>query len=105
MIEIIDRLLGAEAQAEAIVDEANQRKEALIKEAQDRAVLMEQQFEAGLDDLRSPYLREAEARASDAMAELGRKYTERQHMLRELAAEHESEAVDAAVALILDPLH
>jgi vacuolar-type H+-ATPase subunit H len=105
MKEVIDRLLDAEAQAEAIVDEANRRKEVLIKEAQEKADLMEQQFEANRDHLRAPYLKEAEARANDAVAELNRKYLERQRALRDLAAQHEPEAVDAAVALILDPLH
>lgn len=37
------------------------------------------------------------------VAELTRKYGERQRMLRELAARHESEAMDAALALLLDP--
>jgi V/A-type H+-transporting ATPase subunit G/H len=105
MKEIIDRLLDAEAQAEAIVDEATRRKEVLINEAQEKAHLGEQQFETNRDHLRAPYLKEAEARANDHVAELHRKYLERQHMLRDLAAQHEPEAVAAAVALILDPLH
>lgn len=105
MKEIIDRLLDAETQAEAIVDEANRRKDVLIKEAREKAGLLEQQFEANRERLRAPYLNEAEDRANDAVAGLSRKYLERQRALRELAAQHEAEAVDAALALVLDPLH
>ncbi|MGA7178422.1 MAG: hypothetical protein WBX11_02380 [Thiobacillaceae bacterium] len=105
MMEIIDRLLDAEARAEAIVDEANRQKQVLIKEAQEKGDLIEQQFETNRDHLRAPFLKEAEARAADAIAELNRKYLERQRTLRELAEQHEAEAVAAAVALILDPSH
>jgi hypothetical protein len=37
------------------------------------------------------------------VAELARKYGERQRTLRELASRHETEAVDAALSLLLDP--
>ena len=54
-------------------------------------------------ELRAPYLREAQGRSDQIVAELSRKYGERQRMLRELAARHESAAVDAALTLLLDP--
>jgi vacuolar-type H+-ATPase subunit H len=104
MKEMIDRLLDAEAQAEATVEEARRQRQVLINEAQEKAVLAEQQFESNRDHLRAPFLKEAESRANEVVAELNRKYLERQHSIRELAAQHESEAVVACVALILDPL-
>ncbi len=103
MEDVISRLLDAEVKAEAMVGEANRQKEVLINEARDKAQLMEQQFEANRDQLRAPFLKEAEGRAREAVAELNRKYLERQRNLRESAARHELEAVAAAVALILDP--
>ncbi|HYP68150.1 MAG TPA: hypothetical protein VEP67_07835 [Thiobacillaceae bacterium] len=103
MEDVIGRLLEAELKAEAIVGEANRRREALINEARAKAQLMEQQFETNREQLRAPFLKEAEARAREAVAELGRKYLERQRNLRELAARHEQEATAAALALILDP--
>lgn len=69
---------------------------AAVKEAEAR-------FEAGRAELRAPFLHEAQARAEQAVAELTRKYGERQRTLRELASRHESEAVEAALALLLDP--
>jgi hypothetical protein len=63
----------------------------------------EARFEAGRAGLRAPYLNEARGRADQTVAELARKYGERQRMLRDLASRHESEAVDAALALLLDP--
>ena len=53
--------------------------------------------------LRVPFIDDARARAEQAIGELARKYGERQRMLRELAARHEREAADAALALLLDP--
>jgi V/A-type H+/Na+-transporting ATPase subunit G/H len=104
MKEIIDQLLDAEAQAESIVEEARRQRQVLINEAQEKATLAEQQFGANRDHLRAPFLKEAESRANEVVAELNRKYLERQRSIRELAAQHESEAVAAAVALILDPM-
>jgi vacuolar-type H+-ATPase subunit H len=103
MEDVISRLLDAEVRAEAIVGEANRQREVLINEAREKAQAMEQQFESNRDQLRAPFLKEAEGRAREAVAELNRKYLERQHNLRELASQHEAEAVAAAVALILDP--
>jgi V/A-type H+-transporting ATPase subunit G/H len=103
MEDVISRLLDAELKAEAIVGEANSRREALINDARGKAQLMEQQFETNRDQLRAPFLKEAEGRAREALAELNRKYLDRQRNLRELAARHEQEATAAALALILDP--
>jgi hypothetical protein len=63
----------------------------------------EARFDAGRGQLRAPFLNEARARAEQSVAELSRKYGERQRMLRDLAARHEAEAVEAALTLLLDP--
>ena len=63
----------------------------------------EVRFEAGRAELRAPFLKEAHGRAEHAVAELARKFEERQRNLREMAARHEQEAVNAALNLLLDP--
>jgi hypothetical protein len=55
--------------------------------------------------LLSAYLKEAHGRAELAVAELTRKYEERQRNLREMALRHEQEAVDAVLTLLLDTKH
>lgn len=97
------RLLETEARAQGIIDDANRQRQRLIDEALAAAREAEARFEASRAELRAPFLNEAQGRADQAMAELIRKYGERQRTQRELASRHESEAVDAALALLLDP--
>lgn len=103
MDDRLQRLLEAEARAQARIDEANRQRQCLIDEALDAARDAEARFEAGRVELRTPFLHEAQGRADQAAAELARKYSERQRSLRELAARHEAEAVEAALACLLDP--
>ena len=99
----LQRLLEAEARAQGIIDDASRQRQRLIDEALAAAREAEVRFEAGRGDLRAPFLHEANGRADQMVAELARKYGERQRALRELASRHESEAVDAALTLLLDP--
>lgn len=99
----LQRLLETEARAQAVIDAASQERQRLIDEALATAREAEARFEAGRTGLRAPFLSEAQVRAQQAVAELARKYGEHQRTLRELAAQHETEAVDAALALLLDP--
>ena len=103
MDDPLQRLLEAEARARALIDDASQQRQRMIEEALVAARDAEARFEAGRTALRAPYLNEAEGRAEQAVAGLARKYAERQRTLRELASRHEAEAVDAALALLLDP--
>ncbi len=103
MEDALKRLLDAEARAEVIVDAARIERERSIDRAIAEARAAEARFELELAGLRAPFEREAEARAEQAVAELTRKYQDRQHDLRELATRHEGEAVTAALALLLDP--
>jgi vacuolar-type H+-ATPase subunit H len=99
----LQRLLETEARAQGIIDAAGRQHQRLIDEALAAAREAEARFEASRAELRAPFLNEARARADQAVAELTRKYGERQRTLRELASQHESAAVDAALALLLDP--
>lgn len=103
MDDPLQRLLEAEVRAQARIDEANQQRQQLIDDALAAARDAEARFEAGRSELRAPFLREAQGRADQAAAELAHKYAERQRTLRELAARHEAEAVEAALARLLDP--
>ena len=99
----LQRLLDAEARAQALIDAATLARQRMIDDALASAHDAEARFEAGRAELRAPFLNEAKAQAEQAVAELSRKYGERQRSLREMAARHESEAVEAALALLLDP--
>jgi V/A-type H+-transporting ATPase subunit G/H len=103
MEDHLKRLLEAEARAQSLIDAASAERERMLDEALAGARVAEARFAAGLGALREPYLKDAQSRAEQAVAELTRKYEERQRNLREMAARHEQEAVDAALDLLLDP--
>ena len=99
----LQRLLETEARAQAVIQDASHERQRMIEDALAAVRDAEARFEAGRAEIRAPFLNEAQGRAEQAVAELTRKYGERQRTLRELAARHESEAVDAALTLLLDP--
>jgi len=99
----LQRLLDAEARAEAIVAAADQERQRIIDQTLAEVAAAEARFEASLAQIRAPFIEEAEARAEQGVAELKRKYEERQHALRELAERHEAEAIEAGLAMLIDP--
>lgn len=103
MEDPLKRLLDAEARAQGIIDAASAERQGILDEALAAARAAEARFEAGRAELVAPFLKEAQSRATHAVAELARKYEERQRNLREMASRHEQEAVDAALNLLLDP--
>jgi vacuolar-type H+-ATPase subunit H len=103
MSDQLQRLLEAESRAQALIDSASRQRQRLIDEALAAAREATARFEAGRGNLRTPFLNDAGGRAEQAVAELTRKYEERQRTLRELASSHEAEAVEAALSLLLDP--
>ena len=103
MDDQLQRLLEAEARAQTLIDGANRERQRILDEALAAVHDAEARFEASRTELRAPFLNDAQARAEQAVAELSHKYGERHRMLCALAARHESEAVDAALALLLDP--
>jgi V/A-type H+-transporting ATPase subunit G/H len=103
MEDSLKRLLDAEARAQGIIEAASQERQRLLDAALAGVHEAEARFEAGRAELRAPFLKEAQGRAEQAVAELARKYDERQRNLRDMASRHEQEAVDAALALLLDP--
>jgi len=103
MDEALKRLLEAEYQADAEVARASVERERTIQEALDQARRAEAQFVAGVAELQGPYLSQAEERAATAINELRKKYDERGRALRAQAEARESAAVEAALAVLLDP--
>lgn len=99
----LKRLLDAELRAEALVEQANTEREAIIHKALEDARHAEERFEARIPELRASFLEKAEDRAAQAVAELTRRYEERAERLRALAREREREATESAVAWVLDP--
>jgi V/A-type H+-transporting ATPase subunit G/H len=103
MDDQLQRLLEAEARAQAVIDAAGIERQRIIDDTLEAVRSAEARFEASRAELRAPYLSEAHGRADQAVAEISRKYGERQRSLRALAARHETEAVNAALTLLLDP--
>lgn len=103
MDDQLQRLLETEARAQAVIDAASRNRQRMIEDALATVRDAEARFEAGRAELKAPFLNEAKGRADQVVAELSRKYSERQRALRDLAARHEAEAVDAALTLLLDP--
>lgn len=103
MDDALQRLLETEARAQAVIEAAGHDRQRMIEAALASARHAEARFESGRAELRAPFLHEAKERADQMVAELARKYGERQRTLRELASRHEAEAVDAALTLLLDP--
>jgi V/A-type H+-transporting ATPase subunit G/H len=99
----LQRLLEAEARAQAIIDDASNERKRMIEDALAATRDAEARFEANKTELRAPFLKEAQAHAEQAIAELTRKHEERQRSLRDMATRHEAEAVEAALTLLLDP--
>jgi len=98
----LQRLLDTELQAEALVKEAELKREQMIRRAREDARAVEQQFEARLPELRASFMEKAEERAVQSVAELARRYEERRAQLRSQAKSREEDAVKAAVAMLLD---
>jgi len=103
MEDQLKRLLEAEARAQAIIEGAGHDRQRRLDEALASTHEAEARFEKHRTDLRAPFLKEAHGRAEQAVAELSRKYEERQRNLRDMASRHEQEAIDAALNLLLDP--
>jgi V/A-type H+-transporting ATPase subunit G/H len=103
MDDPLQRLLETEARAQAMIQAASHERQRMIEDALASVRDAEARFDASRAELRAPFLHEAQGRAEQAVAELSRKFGERQRTLRDLASRHETEAVEAALALLLDP--
>ena len=103
MEDVLKTLLDAELKAESLVAEAKGRHDQLARQARDNARAAEERFEARLPEIRQSFLAKADEHAEQTIAELKRRYEERQRQLSEIAQERKNEAAEAAMALLLDP--
>ena len=99
---MLQRLLDAEMRAQQIIDAASHERQRIIDAAFQASRDADARFVANRAALREPYLHEANTRAQQHLIELKRRYAERQKTLRDLAARHETEAVQAGLQFVLD---
>lgn len=95
-------LLAAETDAEAIVSAGEDERDRIIQKALKDAQDMERQFRDRLPEMQESFMKKAQSRAEQTIAEVKLRYDERNKMLRELADRHEREALEHCLALILD---
>lgn len=102
MEDVLKRLLEAEARAEALVAEAGAKREQVIRQATEEARAAELRFEQRIPEIQGSFSGKAAERAEQAVAELKRRYDERHKTLRAAAERQAQEAVNAAVAILVD---
>ncbi|MCP4389858.1 MAG: ATPase [Gammaproteobacteria bacterium] len=102
MSDSLKDLLKAEAEAEAIVSAGEKERDRIIQKALDDALDMEQQFKDRLPEMHQSFIDKAQERAAQTIAEMKLRYDERNKTLRELSGKHEGEALERAIAMILD---
>lgn len=101
MEDTLKRLLEVETQAEQLVNEATQTREQKIQHALHAAHQTEREFEAKQPELYASFVEKAEAHAQQTIAELQKRYEDKKDHLRELAEQNQQNALDAAVALLM----
>ena len=102
MIDSLKELLDAEQQAETIVASGEQERDQIVQKSLDDAREMEMQFLARLPEMQHSFNDKAHQRAEQTIAEMKLRYDERNKMLRDLAEQHEQEALELATRLVLD---
>ena len=102
MDDTLRRLLDAEMRAEKLAQGAEQEQERIIQTAIREARSEDERFTARIPDMHRAFIRKAEQRAEQTIAELKRRYDERHVQMRDLAEQREQEALDAAFELLLD---
>lgn len=103
MQDALNRLLEVEARAREVIARAGEERQRMLDESLEEARQAQARFEQEKAALRAPFLAEARIRAEQAVAELGRKFDDRQKALREMTTQHEQQAVKMALAFLLRP--
>ena len=103
MEAILKRLLDAELKAQQLVDHANAERERILHQALADAQAAEERFSARIPTIHSSFIAQAEERATQTIGELNRRYEERRTQLQQMAEGRREDAMEAAMALVLDP--
>ena len=101
MEHTLKRLLNTELEAEKLVTQAKAERDQCIQQALQEAHQAEQKLKAILPELHASFIKKAEARATQNIAELDKRYEEKKNHLRELATENQQKAVEAAIRLLM----
>lgn len=101
MDDTLQRLLEAEMRAEKIARQAETDQEHVIQGALAEARAEEERFIARVPDLHRSFIKKAQERADQTVAELKRRYDERHVSLRDTAESREEEALDAAFDVLI----
>ncbi|HIJ24454.1 MAG: ATPase [Gammaproteobacteria bacterium] len=94
--------MNAELEAENIVRNSEQQREAMKQQALSDANATIEQFNARLPELHQSFLDKANERAEQSIAELKLRYDEHNQQLRQLAEKHQQEALTDAIHLLLN---
>jgi V/A-type H+/Na+-transporting ATPase subunit G/H len=100
--DILKRLLEVEIKAEKLVADAQVQREAMVHQTLLDTQQAEQQLKSQIPELRANLLQKAEARASQSIAELQKRYAEKKIQLQQSAKENHDKALDAALQLFMN---
>jgi vacuolar-type H+-ATPase subunit H len=103
MEDTLERLLAAEERAQSLVREADTERERMVHAALTEIRAAERRFEARIPELRQSHMERAEQQAKQEIGEIKRRYEERHAAMRTLAEAREAQAVEDALAVLLDP--
>ena len=101
MENVLQRLLDAELKAQEIVENAKKERDLLVNEAREEVKRAEQRFELRIPEIYSSFTDKAEQRAYSQINELERRYQERRQLLLEISAQHQQQAAEAVLDLLL----
>jgi len=99
---ILKRLLEVEINAEKLVANAQSQRETMVHQTLLDTQQTEQQFKSHIPELKANLLQKAELRATQTIAELQKRYTEKKIQLNQLAKENHDKALDAALQLFMN---
>lgn len=99
--EPLKRLLDAESRAEEIIAHADAERHRVIEQARHEAREAERQHDERIEELHASFLKQAEQRAQQTIAELKRRHVERSAALQNAAEQRKQQAVEAAVTLLI----
>jgi V/A-type H+-transporting ATPase subunit G/H len=102
MDDLLKKLLETELKAEAIVKDADNAREKILSEARAEAQRAQDNFAARIANLQKVLNEKAEQRAAQTIAESKKRFEEHCQTLQSLAHGREQEAVEAALAIILN---
>lgn len=98
--ETLKRLLEAEAKAEQAVVHAEEERQAIIGQARQESLVAEQRHARRVMEIHATFLKQAEQRGQQAIAELQRRYSAQSLALRTSAEQRERQALDEALDLL-----